>query len=205
MARPLNLTVFEKMDGGKIKQIFEAVDESIVRRPLKKQTLDEITGGDLTGEDIRDINRTCINFAMTERLDRMVRQIDGAKIDKDKQAVLKDCLNSLNDRLSEEAIKTERGVMFLSDFGHPHISRLGIVSEFRSISNDEGKIIKIIPSVVFSGTLHNHGHKNEMPLNFQLGLEESKKLVNDMQDSITRIEKEVRALGEKFGDDVIAV
>ncbi len=38
-----DLMIFNKIDAEKIKQVFDRIDESIVRKPLKKQVLDEIT------------------------------------------------------------------------------------------------------------------------------------------------------------------
>ena len=200
-----DLAVFNKLDTEKIKQIFDMVDESIVRKPLKKQVLDEITHSSLSNTDVLTIHRICLNFAVSDHLDELAKDIANSNIDKDKQDVLKQCLLSLNNRLSKEILETEYRIASLHDFGHSHIGNLQIASEFRPISNDDGKIIKIIPSLVFSGSLHNPESKDRTSLNFHLDLQQAKMLVTDMQDMVARMEREVHTFREKFGDDSVAV
>lgn len=206
MSHLSNFAVFARIDEERIERIFETVNESIMRKPLTKQMLDKITGHDLTNEDIDAINDKCVTFAMTANPDRLVTEIDKATISKDKQNTLKKCLISLKKRLPRETIKRELKIIRLHDFGHPHISHLEITSEFRPISTSENEIIKIVQSIVFSGTLHNAGdHTNKIPINFQLDLEGTKMLVDDIQHVITHAENEARVFRDKFGDDIIDV
>ncbi len=155
--------------------------------------------------DVLSINRICFNFTISDQPYEMTKTIDRSDIDKDKQDVLKQCLSSLKSRLSKEILETEYNIMHLHDFGHSHIRHLQIASEFRPISNDDGRIIKIIPSLVFSGHLHNLGSEDIRPLNFHLDLQHAKRLMTDIQNSITNVEKEIRTFREKFGDDAIAI
>lgn len=204
MSHTSNFDVFARIDERRIEHIFETVNESIIRKPLTKHILDEITGQDLTNEDVDAINDRCVTFAMAVNPDRLVTAIDKAAISKDKRDTLKKCLISLKKKLSEKKIKRELKTMRLQDFGHPHISHLEITSEFRPVSNNENEIVKIAQSIVFSGTLHSVGdHTNKIPINFQLDLEGAKMFVDDIQHVIVHAENEARIFRDKFGDDVI--
>lgn len=206
MASPeKQLEVFGKIENEKIEQMFEMVDESIINNSIKKEKLVEIINRDLTNLEVKNINNTFYNFTLSRKYsDRIIELIEDSKITLEKQNILKKCFTTLLDRLSEKVITDNKNISYLKDFGHPHIHALDTVTEFRPLSDEDGKIIKLIPSIVFSGSTHNPDHTtDESPLNFQMNLKSVEELIKNLQETVKGLNNEIESFKEKFGDDII--
>lgn len=198
------LMIFEKIDDEKIRQLFDLVDETIVNKPLSMEKMVNILDLDLDESERKLINNTLFNFSINPgSSNSIVKIIEKSKLTSDKKQILKESLKSIQDKLPEDKLSFESTKSFLEDVGHPHLHTIGVTTEFRPISKD-GKITKILPSLIVTGAMHNQSHiGSEQLLNFQIDIETFEKMLKDFQFSLETIKEEVKDFKLKFGEDII--
>lgn len=203
MATPKEqLLVFEKIENNKINQIFNLVDENIVIVEIEKEKLSKIIGEGFTDSEIYYINNAFYNFANTKKVENMLTIIENSILSNDKKIILKENLQILQKRLSQNKISLLQAQSSLEQLGHPHVHTIGAFTEFRPLSQN-GKIMKIIPSLIINGTMHSPDVNKNTSINFQMTLKEFEKMLKEFQNNVSVLKEEIAEFKEKFGDDII--
>jgi len=203
MATPKEqLLVFEKIENSKINQMFNLVDESIIVTQIKKEKILKIIGEGFSNLEIYYINNALFNFVNIKTEEIILKIIENSELSNDKKNILKENFQAIKKSLSQDKISLLKSMSFLEDFGHPHVHTMGVYTEFRPLSKN-GKIVKIIPSLIIKGSVHNPDNDKNILINFQMTLKEFEKIITEFQNDASVMKKEIAEFKEKFGDDII--
>lgn len=203
MADPQSeLDIFHKIPKEKIVELGDFFDDSFLHKSPDLPKLKKILSDDFGIDDIVELVTIFYNFTIGKRNPNKIFEIiNTSKLDNDKKKVLKETVQKIHDKTDLDSVSTSITSKFLTAFGYPHTHGFTTVTEFRPISNKDDGIIKIIPSLVVS--INTHENDVDNVVNFQLNLDEVKKLVETLNNGSDSLKTEIQDLRDKFGDKII--
>ena len=199
------IRVFSILDKKKLFAILNVLDESVVKdqfHSLKIKSLEEIG---LTNEQALDIIECFFNFYLGLRDPDKIRAIINQT---DVKEDTRDLVLEAFDEVIKKSDKTKVDLAYksgdLENFGHEHLEHLEVTPEFRPILV-QGKLQKMITSIIVEGHTHDTNHTKTTPINFQISLAKFEALILELNQQLQTIKTEVLILEEKLGGDIVSV
>lgn len=195
---------FSNFENSTIKTFFDSIDESIITDISKFQKNSPFFKEISSNKDKLKVSRVIINFLVNRNDPKFIfSAINESKLEEDKKNLLTNCFTDLKNKISEEKVDEFRFKEILKDAGHPHLHGFTYFTEFRPISKVDGKITKLVPSIIVTGTMHDAESDNEVQINFQTSLSDLENLMKEMQSTITIMTNEINFFKKVMGDDII--
>ena len=200
---PNALEVFAILDKQKIGKIMTVLDESIIIESLEGSRLTKLKNMGFTGKQAAAIMECFWNFYYGLRHpDKIKTIIEQQGLNDDTRKLILDTFYQVLKRGDKEKIRLNMKSETARQFGHAHLVQLEIMPEFRPIIID-GKLEKIIVSIVINGHTHDDQYHKIIPINFQIDIDKLKKLIHKFDNQIQEIETTIKALSTKLGRDVV--
>ena len=198
-----DLAVFANLSDDQIRAVAEMFDESILEKYLPSDKIRGAGGADLTDAKIKSITRVFYNFFydVANESENVAHAINNSDLNREKRSVLLDTLEKIRNGVDKNKIRQYAQRNMLKTFGHPRLGQLGIMTEFRPIS-DGDKITKFVPLLVIDGLLYDRDVQSKH-ITVQFDLAGAKNLVEQLKSSIDTLEMETKDIQNKFGGDIV--
>lgn len=198
------ICVFGRLSREQADQLADMFDEGLLlHRPDIKQ-MRAITGPSFTDADLDRLARLYLDLLMTKINDKIRRDVDsGVGLpDGDKRALLVDIAEKMRGAADADKMWENLTLSTIGSVGHPHIGNLHVYTEFRPLSSNS-TIKRLVPLLVVDCLIHEGGRSPERPMKLQMGLADAQAVVRDIQSGIDALKGEIKAMRDKFGDDVV--
>lgn len=196
------LSIFSVLTKDTISKIMNLLDENLVKDQRLTPKSDEIKKLGFTDAQLDDILECFFNFYVNiDNSDTIVGLINSSNIPENAKHLAKETFDEIKKRADKDKISTLENVTTLEDFGHPHLRNLTVVTEFRPLSKD-GKIIKIVPSLVLAGETHTYREKSH-ELNFQMNIKAAEMLIKALTEEVQTLKNEIAIFKKQFGENIV--
>lgn len=200
---PSELHVFSILNPEKISKIINLLDENIVEDQFRSPKLQDLKKLGFTIGQARDILECFFNFYISsDKHDEMITIIDNSSLTSDAKSLAKNAYEEIIKRADKTKIDILEKTADVETFGHPHLHAFKVMSEFRSIVKN-GKIERIVNSIVVEGNVQSSDHQVKTPINFQMDLSVFEKFVKSLNEDLENIRNEITILKEQLGDNIV--
>ena len=198
------LRIFGRLSREQAERLADLFDEGLLLRRPDLGRMREITGPSFADADLDRLAKLYLDLLMTKISAAARRDVDsGAGLDDgDKRSLLADIAEKMRGAADAGRMRDNLTLSTIGSIGHPHIGRLDVYTEFRPLSS--GPTIKrLVPQLVVDCIVHEGGRAPERPMKLQMSLADAQAVVKDIQSGIDTLKREIGAMRDKFGDDVV--
>ena len=200
-----SMEVFSILDKKKLSMIMDIIDEGIIKDPFHDSVMDNLEEMGFTQEQSRNIAECFYNFYLALQYpDKLKEQINKADVKEDTKQLIMETFEYILKKGDKDVVLITEKAEAVALFGHNHLHKFGVMSEFRPIV-DNHKLQKMVVSVVVTGLAHESDRSPSTPINFQMKLNEFESFVRMLNERLEQIKMEVKTLEEKLGGDIVSV
>ena len=198
-----DLAVFANLSDDQIRTVAEMFDESTLEKYPPSDKIRGAGGADLADPEIKSITRVFYNFfyGVADESENVAHAINNSDLNRGKRSVLLDTLEKTRNGVDKSKIRQHAQRNILKTSGHPRLDQLGIMTEFRPIS-DGDKMTKFVPLLAIDGLLHDRGMQSKH-ITAQFDLAGAKNPVEPLKSSVDTLEMETKDIQNKFGGDIV--
>ena len=197
------LLAFSGISDETMSKIVALMDETIVKDQLGTKKIDSLIQLGFPREKAHDIITTFFNFyAGLEFPDQVNAIIDNSSLIQKEKDLLKKSYETIKKRADKNYLDILRETKEIREFGHPHLHTLDMQTEFRPIIKN-GKIVKMIPSIIVSGSAYDHSQEQGSAINFQVTPEVLESILQELNEGLEKVKKEISALKNQLGDNIV--
>lgn len=201
--QPKELEIFSILNKEKISKIIDLLDESIVEEQFDSPKLQDLEKLGFTNKQAEDILECFFNFYTNiEHYDLVMSVIDSSNLTSDTKSLTKNAYEEIRKRADKTKVKIFEEVTELEIFGHKHLHNLKVTSEFRPIVKN-GKLERIVSSIVWEGSAQSKDHKTKTLINFQMNLSTFEELVKELNVDLENIKTQITTLKKQLGDNIV--
>ena len=184
-------------------QLAEVLDEGLLIRSPDLEKMRAIAGPGFTDRDLVGLAVLYTELLATAVSDDARRDVDSCTgLGDDKRPLLASVAEKMRSAADAGKIRENMALGSIRSYGHPHIHRLGVYTEFRPVSS-EGAIRRLVPHLVVDGLTYKEGQAESQPIRFQMDPESAERFLDDMRSGIDALRAEIKEMRGKFGDDVV--
>lgn len=199
-----SMEVFSVLDKEKLSMIVGVMDENIIKDASRGPVIDSLEGMGFTQAQSHDIFECFFNFYLGLQYPNKLReQINNANVKEDTKQLIMETFEQILKKGNKDKVTLAEKTEILSLFGHEHLHKFGVISEFRPII-DNHKLKKVVVSVVVAGLAHKSDRSPSTEINFQMKLGEFENFVQMLNKRLEHIKMEVKALESRLGGDVVS-
>lgn len=199
-----SMEVFSVLDKKKLSMIMDVIDESIIKDPFRDQVISKLREMNFTQAQSHNIAECFFNFYLAIQYpDKLKEQINKANVKEDTKQLIMETFEQILKKGDKDVVTITEKAEVLALFGHKHLHKFGVISEFRPIV-DNHKLQKVVVSVVVTGLAHESSSSPSTPINFQMKLGEFENFVRMLNERLGQIKMEVETLEQKLGGDVVS-
>jgi hypothetical protein len=198
------LIAFSGLSEDKIKQISSLLDERVIDPTFSKMFINKIIQLIGCSEHIAEHIRICFyNFYNNVDSPKFIDDIiENSELNANEKNIIKETWATIQKNVDRKKIEMLETAIQLADYGHPHLHLFGAIPEFRPLLQD-GKIIRMIPSVVVTGHVHGQNTEENEVINFQVTPEVLEDLIKDLENVLKDTKIQISELKKQLGDNII--
>lgn len=197
------LEIFSELKKSQLLQINRIFDESIIKDPLNNDKIQELKNLGFTKKQSMAILEAFFNFYdALKHSEQMKNFIEQLEINDNTKRLIMDAFEMVLKKGDKSKVILIDKAEQLKIFGHDHLRKLDAVAEFRPLT-DDGKLQKVVVSIVLDGEIQNTNHVNPKTINFQTDFATFQTMVRDLNTKLNTMRIEINTLKKKMGDDIV--
>ena len=198
------MRAFGRLSEEQAMQLAEVLDESLLIRSPDLEKMRAIAGSGFTDRDLVDLAVLYTELLATAVSDDARRDVDSCTGlgDDDKRPLLASVAEKMRGAADAGKIRENLALGSIRSYGHPHMHRLGVYTEFRPVSSG-GAIRRLVPHLVVDGLAYKDGQAEGQPIRFQMDPESAERFLDDIKSGIDALRAEIKDMRGKFGDDAV--
>ncbi len=199
------LIAFTGITNEKMAKLLPIINERIADNSLHEVFIKNIMELGYQRNDAENIVACFYNFynGLDERegIEAIIEYSELGRIEKN---IIKEAFHNILKSADRKKIDIIKEGQALADYGHPHLHTFGAKPEFRLLTRD-GKIVKIVPSIVITGHVHNPVIEQENSvINFQVSIESLEDMINDLNIALKNTKTQISELKKQLGEEIVS-